>query len=189
MDIKDLNNKIEMLESKINSIKKNESDKRIDLLHKIEMLEKIVIKNKSARMTQIETIKLLTENSMLSKRRLNNKIETLESKINNIFDLLKSGNIAFTKDIPDIDQETTETIKLNDKYDLLEAKYFKLLQAIDEIRKDGETITLKELKKFNDWDELNEYIYQGLHKESAKYEAEQMMIDECFWNNKLNEEK
>jgi hypothetical protein len=56
MDIKDLNNKIEMLESKINQIQKNESDKRIDLFNKILMLEKVVIKNKSARMTQIETI-------------------------------------------------------------------------------------------------------------------------------------
>ena len=64
---------------------------------------------------------------------MNDKIETLENKINNIFDLLKSGNIAFSKDIPDIDQETTETIKLNERYDELESKYFTLLSRYDNL--------------------------------------------------------
>ena len=46
-------------------------------------------------------------------------------------------------------------------YDELESKYFKLLQAIDELRKDGETITIKELRRFKDWEEFNETMKEG----------------------------
>ena len=93
---------------------------------------------------------------------LNNKIETLESKIK----VLNARN-----------QTRADHIKiLSDKCDLLEAKYFKLLQAIDELRKDGETITIKELRRFKDWDEFNETMKKG--HEAIKRAK----------NNKLNEE-
>jgi len=66
---------------------------------------------------------------------LNNKVDLLEKQINNVFDLLKSGNIAFTKDIPDIDQETEITSKLNNRIDELEAKNYQLKADIDRIIK------------------------------------------------------
>jgi len=66
---------------------------------------------------------------------LNNKVDLLEKQINNVFDLLKSGNIAFTKDIPDIDQETEITSKLNNRIDELESKNYQLKADIDRIIK------------------------------------------------------
>ena len=48
-----------------------------------------------------------------------------------------------------------------DKIEELESKYFKLLQAIDELRKDSETITIKELRRFKDWEEFNETMKEG----------------------------
>ena len=71
----------------------------------------------------------------MDNKTLNNKVDLLEKQINNIFDLLKSGNIAFTKDIPDIDQETEITSKLNDRCDELEAKNYQLKCDIDRILK------------------------------------------------------
>ena len=71
----------------------------------------------------------------MDNKTLNNKVDLLEKQINNIFDLLKSGNIAFTKDIPDIDQETEITSKLNNRIDELEAKNYQLKADIDRIIK------------------------------------------------------
>jgi len=77
---------------------------------------------------------------------LNNKVDLLEKQINNVFDLLKSGNIAFTKDIPDIDQETEITSKLNNRIDELEAKNYQLKADIDRIIKAIEYYKLEVLK-------------------------------------------
>ena len=76
------------------------------------------------------------------------EIETLENDVKALYKLDRSNENAIIKQSKEINaviksmlstnQETTETIKLNDKCDDLEAKYFKLLQAIDEIRKVGE---------------------------------------------------
>ena len=71
----------------------------------------------------------------MDNKTLNNKVDLLEKQINNVFDLLKSGNIAFTKDIPDIDQETEITSKLNNRIDELEAKNYQLKADIDRIIK------------------------------------------------------
>ena len=71
----------------------------------------------------------------MDNKTLNNKVDLLEKQINNVFDLLKSGNIAFTKDIPDIDQETEITSKLNNRIDELESKNYQLKADIDRIIK------------------------------------------------------
>ena len=82
----------------------------------------------------------------MDNKTLNNKVDLLEKQINNIFDLLKSGNIAFTKDIPDIDQETEITSKLNNRIDELEAKNYQLKADIDRIIKAIEYYKLEVLK-------------------------------------------
>ena len=82
----------------------------------------------------------------MDNKTLNNKVDLLEKQINNVFDLLKSGNIAFTKDIPDIDQETEITSKLNNRIDELEAKNYQLKADIDRIIKAIEYYKLEVLK-------------------------------------------
>ena len=64
---------------------------------------------------------------------INEKFNKLEKQINNIFELLKSGNIAFIKDIPDINQETDITNKLNDRCDDLEAKNYQIKSDLDKL--------------------------------------------------------
>ena len=69
---------------------------------------------------------------------INEKFNKLEKQINNIFELLKSGNIAFIKDIPDINQETDITNKLNDRCDDLEAKNFQIKSDLDKLINNNE---------------------------------------------------
>ena len=136
---------------------------------------------------------------------LNNKLETLESKYNelgvNCKGLLKLVEDGFNKvssttkyleeQIPDINQETTETIKLNERYDELESKYFTLLSRYDNL--DSKINSVFDILKgvVFDWElqedlqELENKIVEDMQEKAYEYEAEQMMIDE---NNKLNEE-
>ena len=83
------------------------------------MIEKI-INGMNDRIEELEKYPLKASN--LIAKKLNNKIETLENKIK-----------AVEEQIPDINQETTETIKLNDKYDILESKYYSLRSELDGI--------------------------------------------------------
>ena len=183
MDIKDLNNKIETNSNDINqiwdflkdlkddiniifkNIKKDRTEDKLekfinntddkfdltsafikDLEGKIEKLEnkyKYMFNNKDIEhlINKIDDLEKYSEKVNFKVNANYNKIEKLENDIKALYKLDRSNENAI--------------IKVNNKYDDLESKYFKLLQAIDEIRKDSETITIKELRRFKDWNSSN----------------------------------
>ena len=86
------------------------------------------------------------------------KIETLENKYKYMFNNKDIEHLIdkiemLEQQIPDINQETTETIKLNDKYDALEAKYYSLRSELDGVYKvlEMDALDIKNLQ-----DELKE---------------------------------
>ena len=104
------------------------------------------------------------------------KIDDLElwkSKLNDMDRILLNRIEDVEQEIPDINQDTDITDRLNDRCDDLEAKNYELRRELDGIYKvlemdacdiqklQDETITIKELRKFKDWDEFNEAMKEG----------------------------
>ena len=109
-------------------------------------------------------------------KKTNDKIKTLEKKIN-----INKDNCVSNNDYKKLWEENTNDYNIlarkrlgdYEKIEELESKYYKLRSELDGVYKvlemdaddiqklQDETITIKELRKFKDWDDLNKVIKEG----------------------------
>ena len=180
--IKDLENNfsklfamVDGLETKVRIILKGIDDLETFQKTAEEVMSKLNNKIKYFGLMEAETMEI--ESSFMGRL---DSLELWKSKLNDM-DKILLNRIEYVereiesveREIPDINQDTDFTDRLNVKYDDLEAKNYQLKSELDGIYKvlemdacdiqklQDETITIKEFRKFKDWDEFNEREQKG----------------------------